>query len=454
MEQYLSNQKTYDEFIRQTMVNQPTCNIGTGGHVSNGKSTMIEAISGQKTQRHTDELERNITMKLGYANAKIWKCHFCDEPECYQSTESSKYEHICNICNKETKLVRHVSFTDVPGHNSFMTTMLNGTCVMDYAILIESASNDTFPAPQTVEHLKVLTCMGIDIKVICVNKMDLLRKDQAKANKLIDNMSEYMAQNMVNYINPIPIIPIAATLDGNIDVLCDYIANTEIPIKDLTLESKMLIVRSFNINQAKTQIQNLKGGVIGGTLQRGMIKLGETMLIYPGYIAKNDSNGIIWKCTPLKTKIISIHSEKTSLQYAIPGGSIGVQLDIDPALTGDDKLVGQIMLSEKSAHANTMKIFEEITINYTQFNDINIVLVKGQELYINVNANNIKTTIKNIKISEKGKKKLILKLEKPVCLELKDKIIINIIGKMFNDNSVNLIGFGTVKNGVECIINK
>ena len=52
---------------------KPHLNIGTIGHVAHGKSTVVKAISGVKTIRFKNELIRNITIKLGYANAKIYK---------------------------------------------------------------------------------------------------------------------------------------------------------------------------------------------------------------------------------------------------------------------------------------------------------------------------------------------------------------------------------------------
>eukprot|EP01083_Nonionella_stella_P235402 827780_1 len=52
---------------------QATINVGTIGHVAHGKSTVVKAISGVHTVRFKTELERNITIKLGYANAKIYK---------------------------------------------------------------------------------------------------------------------------------------------------------------------------------------------------------------------------------------------------------------------------------------------------------------------------------------------------------------------------------------------
>lgn len=57
---------------------------GTIGHVAHGKSTIVKAISGVHTVKFKSELERNITIKLGYANAKIYKCDKCSRPVCYK----------------------------------------------------------------------------------------------------------------------------------------------------------------------------------------------------------------------------------------------------------------------------------------------------------------------------------------------------------------------------------
>ena len=65
-------------------------NIGTIGHVAHGKSTLVRSVSGTNTVRLFREKLRNITIKLGYANAKLYKCDTCDDPECFQSFSSAK----------------------------------------------------------------------------------------------------------------------------------------------------------------------------------------------------------------------------------------------------------------------------------------------------------------------------------------------------------------------------
>jgi translation initiation factor 2 subunit 3 len=121
---------------------------GTIGHVAHGKSTVVKAISGVQTVRFKNELERNITIKLGYANAKIYKCPSCERPGCYRAFGSSKEDNPpCDQCGGPMDLIRHVSFVDCPGHDILMATMLNGAAVMDGALLL-IAANESCPQPQ------------------------------------------------------------------------------------------------------------------------------------------------------------------------------------------------------------------------------------------------------------------------------------------------------------------
>jgi translation initiation factor 2 subunit 3 len=98
----------------EIIARQATINIGTIGHVAHGKSTVVKAISGVQTVRFKNELERNITIKLGYANAKIYECDNkeCPRPGSFRSYKSEK--EIDPACEREGcggtyRLLRHVS---------------------------------------------------------------------------------------------------------------------------------------------------------------------------------------------------------------------------------------------------------------------------------------------------------------------------------------------------------
>ena len=135
--------------LNDIMNDQPTMNIGMIGSVSDGKSTIVRTLTSTDTQRHSSEKKSNKTINLGYANAKIFMCLSCPKPDCFQSHPSEVYNPKCQICNGDMTLKKHVSFVDVPGHNSLMAAMLNGTCVMDSTIIVEAVSNKEIPAPQT-----------------------------------------------------------------------------------------------------------------------------------------------------------------------------------------------------------------------------------------------------------------------------------------------------------------
>lgn len=99
----------------EIIARQATINIGTIGHVAHGKSTVVKAISGVQTVRFKNELERNITIKLGYANAKVYKCdnEECPRPGCYRSYKSEKeVDPQCERegCEGRYRLLRHVSY--------------------------------------------------------------------------------------------------------------------------------------------------------------------------------------------------------------------------------------------------------------------------------------------------------------------------------------------------------
>merc|ERR1719221_423357 len=172
---------------------QATMNVGTIGHVAHGKSTVVRALSGIHTIRFKQEKERNITIKLGYANAKIYKLDNPEvaPPDCYTSFGSSTQDVVpCDKYEGNWKLVRHVSFVDCPGHDILMATMLNGAAVMDAALLL-IAGNEACPQPQTSEHLAAIEIMKLKHILILQNKVELVKEAQAQAQ--YDDIKKFVA---------------------------------------------------------------------------------------------------------------------------------------------------------------------------------------------------------------------------------------------------------------------
>ncbi|KAJ3011632.1 hypothetical protein HKX48_006724, partial [Thoreauomyces humboldtii] len=342
----------------EVIAHQATINIGTIGHVAHGKSTVVKAISGVQTVRFKNELERNITIKLGYANAKIFKCNneACPRPGCYRSYRSDKEDNFpCERfgCKGLMQLVRHVSFVDCPGHDILMATMLNGAAVMDAALLL-IAGNESCPQPQTSEHLAAIEIMKLEHILILQNKVDLIKESAAEEHH--ESILKFVKGTVADSA---PIIPISAQHKYNIDAINEYIVKKiPIPIRDFSADPRLIVIRSFDVNKPGAEVSELKGGVAGGSILCGVLKLGDEIEVRPGIVSK-DSEGKV-SCQPIYSRIVTLLAETNNLKFAVPGGLIGVGTRIDPTLCRADRLVGQVLGGVGKLSA----IYTELEVNY------------------------------------------------------------------------------------------
>lgn len=120
-----------------------------------------------------------------------------------------------------------------------------------------------------------------------------------------------------------PVIPISAQLKYNIEVLCEYIVKkVPVPERDLASPPRLIIIRSFDVNKPGCEAAELKGGVAGGSILRGVLKVGMEVEVRPGIVSK-DAKGET-TCKPIFTRIVSLFAEQNNLEFAVPGGLIGL----------------------------------------------------------------------------------------------------------------------------------
>jgi translation initiation factor 2 subunit 3 len=81
--------------------------------------------------------------------------------------------------------------------------------------------------------------------------------------------------------------------------------------------------------------------VVGGSILEGILQVGMTIEIRPGNMWKDSEDNI--RYTPIKSQIISLKAEDNQLLYAVPGGLIAVGLLIDPSITRNDRMVGNVL---------------------------------------------------------------------------------------------------------------
>lgn len=324
---------------------QPCVNIGMVGHVDHGKTTLVSALSGVWTDRHSEELKRGISIRLGYADTTFRKCPSCEEPDSYS------IEKKCPHCGSATEELRTVSFVDSPGHETLMATMLSGAALMDGAVLVIAAS-EPCPQPQTKEHLMALDIIGVRNVVIAQNKIDLMSKEEniKHYHQIQEFVKGTVAENA-------PMVPISAQQNANTDVLIKAIEeNISTPEHDLNKPAQMFIARSFDVNKPGTPPDKITGGVIGGALSQGLLRVGDQLEIRPG--RKVDFEGKT-KWVPITTQITRIMAGGRSVKEAMPGGLLGVGTKLDPSMTKSDALAGQV-----AGHLGSLPpVWDEFTMN-------------------------------------------------------------------------------------------
>ncbi|KAH0673424.1 hypothetical protein KY284_024511 [Solanum tuberosum] len=431
----------------EVIARQATINIGTIGHVAHGKSTVVKAISGVQTVRFKNELERNITIKLGYANAKIYKCEEqrCPRPACYKAYGSGKEDNpMCDVPGYENckmKLLRHVSFVDCPGHDILMATMLNGAAIMDGALLL-IAANESCPQPQTSEHLAAVEIMRLQHIIILQNKVDLVQENVAI------NQHEAIQKFIQGTVaDGAPVVPISAQLKYNIDVVCEYIVKKiPIPERNFISPPNMIVIRSFDVNKPGFEVDDIRGGVAGGSILKGVLKVNQLIEIRPGIVVKDESGNI--KCTPIYSRIVSLFAEQNELQFAVPGGLIGVGTTMDPTLTRADRLVGQVL----GEVGSLPEVYVELEVNFFLLRRLLGVrtkdserqgrvskLAKGEILMLNIGS--MSTGARVVAIKNVFAK---LQLTSPVCTSKGEKIALS----RRIEKHWRLIGWGEIQAGI------
>jgi len=317
-------------------------NIGVVGHVDHGKTTLLSKLTGKFTDTHSEELKRGITIKLGYADMTIYKC-----PDGFSNKE---------IKGKKCTPERYVSFIDAPGHEMLMATMLSGAAIIDAALLVVAANEGI--KPQTREHFIALQAKKINNIIIIQNKIDLVTKEKA-----LENYKELKAFLKGTIAENAPIIPVSTLQEINLDKIIEEIAKLKSPERDTKAKPIFLVARSFDINKPGTEIEKLRGGVLGGVLKKGKLKVNDEIEIKPGLSTKKANNQIYQTLT---TKIISLNKGKNSVKEVSPGASISIETNLDPFLTKTDSLTGCLI----SLKNNLPEITYNVKIKSNLFEEV------------------------------------------------------------------------------------
>jgi len=214
--------------------------LGTAGHIDHGKTQLVKALTGINTARQKEELQRGITIDLGFA-----------------ATNLGDFE---------------VGFVDVPGHERFVKNMLAGTTGVQFILLVVAADESIMP--QTREHFHICRLLGIPKGMVVITKKnsvdsDLLRLVEEEVQDLIAG----------SFLNSSPIVAVDSVSGDGIASLREVLIRQLSSIEEHPTQSRneffrLPIDRIFSLRGF--------GTIVTGTPCGGKIETEDKVQAYPG----------------------------------------------------------------------------------------------------------------------------------------------------------------------------
>ncbi len=242
--------------------------VGTAGHVDHGKSTLVHALTGINPDRLREELERQMTIDLGFA----WM----------------------TLPGGES-----VGIVDVPGHRDFVENMLAGVSGMDAVLLVVAADEGVMP--QTREHLAILTLLGVERGLVVLTKSDLV--DDPDWLRMVEvDVRALLAESP---LASAPAVAVSARTGAGLEELSQKLAGVlkETPARVDRGRPRLPVDRVFSMAGF--------GTVVTGTLLDGRLEVGQEVEFAP---------------SGLRGRIRGLQSHRSRLESAGPGSRVAANV--------------------------------------------------------------------------------------------------------------------------------
>jgi len=229
--------------------------IGTAGHIDHGKTTLIKALTGISTDTTEEEVERGMSINLGFA---------------YFDLPSGK----------------KVGIIDVPGHERFIKNMLAGAAGINMILLVIDSNEGGMP--QTVEHANILNLLGVENFIIVLTKADMVE------DEYLDLLEEDIREKFENTpLADASIIRVDSLSGRGLKELVNNIDSLTNKVKQMNLSAdpRLNVDRVFTVKGF--------GTVITGTLIEGTLTQDEDLMIYTSRV-------------PVKVRNIQVHEKNVS----------------------------------------------------------------------------------------------------------------------------------------------
>lgn len=211
--------------------------VGTAGHVDHGKTALIQQLTGIDTDRLKEEKARGLTIEPGFAY-----------PEVDEGIE--------------------LGFVDVPGHVRFLHHMVAGSVGVDTVLLVVAADDGVMP--QTVEHLQILTLLGLNRGVVALTKVD--RVDAARRRQVREQIATLLADTA---LAEAPLHEVSSHTGEGVEALRDRLWTLAARRQAAPVQGhfRLAVDRVFTKRGA--------GVVVTGTALAGRVKVGDRVQLAP-----------------------------------------------------------------------------------------------------------------------------------------------------------------------------
>lgn len=277
--------------------------VGTAGHVDQGKSALIEALTGKNPDRLEVERRRGMTTELGFGELVL---------------PSGKL----------------VGLVDVPGHAHYLRAMVQGATGVDVALLVVSAVEGVMP--QTREHVRVLELLGVTHMVVALTMRDLADDETAELAEL--DLMDFLGDTV--FANA-PVVPVSSRTGAGIEdvrlaldtAIDSFLADAASRPVRPCLAPRLPIDRCFTIKGS--------GTVVTGTLHDAPVAVGDELVSSPAGV----------RC---RVRAIQVHGDTPR---ALPGQRVALNIVGDGA---GDLPRGEVLCGS-GAEGSTLRLIARFT---------------------------------------------------------------------------------------------
>lgn len=270
--------------------------VGTAGHIDHGKTSLLQALTGQTGDRRPQERERGMTIDLGYLYAEL-------APDAGLT-----------------------GFIDVPGHEKFTHNMLAGAQGIDLVLLVVAADDGVMP--QTREHLAIVELLGIPRALVAITKCD--RVEAGRVEEVRRQVESLLASGV--YAGA-PLLTVSSVTGEGVDALRQMLLQTQGAIQARSREGgfRLAIDRAFSVAGA--------GIVVTGTALSGLVAVGDKLSLGP---------------TGNTVRVRGLHAQNQAAEQAFAGQRVALNISTDRLELGQIHR-GQWLLAQW-LHAPTQRL--------------------------------------------------------------------------------------------------